>query len=295
MSLFVGEIGSCHNGSITRLFKLIDISKEIGCDAIKLQMFKANKLYHPDHIDEKTKAELHKRELNEMWIEKISEYCKEIDIKLGITPFDITSLFYISTFVDFIKISSYDILRVNLISNAVKLCLKYNIPLVVSTGMADMNEVMTMVKMINHLANNSVYSWPLKFYLLHCSSFYPTQPEQCNLNMMKTMKGIFHTAKIGWSDHSVESGVVYKAVEFGAEMIEFHIDLEDGKGYENIGHCWTPSKMKEVIRNIQIGKQAEGSHLLHEKNDLCCKGHRADSEDGLRPTKEERIKCDGKQ
>ena len=97
----------------------------------------------------------------------------------------------------------------------------------------------------------------------------------------------FKNINIGYSDHSKLPGVIYRACnKYDAKIIELHLDL-DGKGSEfGPGHCWLPLETAEIIKNIQIGLEADGDGNLQpkssEKNERLW---RADPIDGLRPTK----------
>jgi hypothetical protein len=55
---------------------------------------------------------------------------------------------------------------------------------------------------------------------------------------------------MGWSDHTVNSGVIHRAIhKWDAKIIEFHLDLE-GKGEEfSSGHCWLPIKLRSYKTN----------------------------------------------
>ena len=89
----------------------------------------------------------------------------------------------------------------------------------------------------------------------------------------------------GWSDHSVNPGVLYRAVHrWGAEMIEFHLDLE-GEGEEyRTGHCWLPEQIKHVIETIKSGLNADGNgEKVPAAAELAERDWRADPGDGLRP------------
>jgi N-acetylneuraminate synthase len=123
--------------------------------------------------------------------------------------------------------------------------------------------------------------------LLHCTSAYPTPVDQCNLAAIETMRQATGT-RVGWSDHSVSPAVIYRAVHrWGAEMIEFHLDL-DGAGAEyGGGHCWLPDQIAQVIENIRAGFTADGSGEKRPvEAELSDRAWRADPADGLRPNRD---------
>jgi N-acetylneuraminate synthase len=122
--------------------------------------------------------------------------------------------------------------------------------------------------------------------LLHCVSSYPVRAEDCNLAAIATLRGAFE-CPVGWSDHSVQPGVIYRAVHrWGASVIEFHLDLE-GKGSEfDSGHCWLPEQMRSVIASLHAGFLAEGDGQVRPvASEMKERGWRADPGDGLRPLK----------
>ena len=90
---------------------------------------------------------------------------------------------------------------------------------------------------------------------------------------------------VGWSDHSVSPGVLYRAINtWGASAVEFHLDLE-GEGEEfATGHCWLPADIQAVIDTIKVGLTADGDgDKQPAPSELADRDWRADPQDGLRP------------
>ncbi len=87
--------------------------------------------------------------------------------------------------------------------------------LILSTGMANINEVDNAVKILKK--NN--------LSILHCNSAYPTPINDLNLNVINFFSQRYKFAKIGFSDHSIglEAGIVAAAI--GARIIEKHFSL----------------------------------------------------------------------
>lgn len=277
MTMFIADIGSNHNKDLNRCKELIRQAKEIGCWGVKFQLFEAEKLYHYYFSDKI--AKMKEWELPTEFLSKLKNICQNYDIKFGITPFDIGSAKRACLYVDFFKISSYDILRLDLISEC------STKPLIISTGGATMEEV----QKVSDLFWNRPNYVPV---FLHCVSEYPTKPEEVNLIRMEQLKTLGYP--VGWSDHTVEEGVIYQAIARGAEVIEFHLDLEDGLGYEScVGHCWTPDEMQRVIYNIRIASVADGclgNQGIDKQKIENMRSWRADPLDGLRPMQYHRLK-----
>ena len=274
---FIAEIGSNHNCDIVRTLKLIDEAKNIGAWGVKFQLFKAHKLYAPEFKTQIKKMK--KWELPINFINHIKTQCQINNLKFICTPFDLAAVNFLKDRIDIFKIGSYELLYIDLI----KAVIKTEQPWIMSTGM-------TMFSQIAEIVEKELNNPPCA--LLACNSNYPAKPENCNLGTISKLKNYFFRCLIGWSDHTVEPGIIYKAIALGAKMIEFHFDLEDGKGFESkIGHCWKPSQIKDVIRNIKIGEMAEQTNNTRENE---ARKWRTDPKDGLRPLKEfreELLKC----
>lgn len=280
MIRFIADIGSNHNQDLDRIKKLIEKAKEIGCYGVKFQLFNPEKLYAPGHgpgIEI-----LKERALSPEWIENIYNICKDVDIKFGCTPFDIESIDVLKNRVDFFKISAWDAKRINFIKRCADIL---NCPAIISTGLLYWEETLELLSILKKRLGNIT--------LLHSFSDYPTSFNFCKLHRMRLLGVNYNSdiVNIGWSDHTVEPGVLYAAWQQGAQVIEFHLDLEDMTGNESEhGHCWHPDKIRAVIDDInRIAKYAIYSQDDQDVRDNIIDQHRkmmADSDDGMRPLKE---------
>ena len=279
---FIAEVSSNHHQSIDRCYEFIDKSAEIGCKSVKFQLFRIKKLFSKEILNkDKEIRDREKWELPLEFIPLISERCKSRKIAFGCTPFDLEAVKILEPYVDFYKIASYELLWHKLITE----CCSTGKPLILSTGMANIEEINAAVEVVKNYKS-------INFSLLHCISGYPTPPEECNLSAIKTLKKIDKNIKVGWSDHSVNENVIFRAIyHWGASLVEFHLDL-DGKGGEfKTGHCWLPEKISRVINSINESQLADGNgKKLPSKIELKEREWRADPEDGLRPLRHIRSK-----
>ena len=160
---FIAEISSNHNRDIERIYKMIDSAKECGCWGVKFQLFKIEELFSPEIL---LKSKMHRDrkewELPNEFIPLISKYCKSKKIKLGFSPFYIDSIKILDKYVDFFKIASYELLWHDILVE----CAKTNKPLIISTGMASIEEIEQAVKAIE-LENKKI-----DLTILHCNSSY---------------------------------------------------------------------------------------------------------------------------
>jgi len=271
----IAEICSNHNNNIERCYKLIDKAKDSGCYGVKFQLFKLKNLFHQDFIQRKKLEKLKKRELNVKLIPKLSRYCKTKKIKFGCTPFDLEAVDYLEPYVDFYKISSYELLWEDLL----KKVFSKKKETLISTGMSNEKEVSKVFKIIKNLKDKS------KFIFLHCVSAYPANIMECNLNSILFLKKKFNL-EIGWSDHTVNPLLIYKLYkEYNLKLFELHFDL-DGKGWEfkDSKHCWLPFQIKELVNFINNEKEIEGKyHKKPSSSEYKERLYRSDPVDGLRP------------
>jgi len=296
MIYWIAEIGSNHNRSLNRTIELIEKAAETGYNAVKFQLFKARQLYAPEFKD--LISSMEKWELPENFLPTIKSYCNKKRVKLGISVFDLRAVEIAKKYADWLKIGSYEILWFPLL----KAVIDAGLPWIFSTGMTtNINEAVWPIVRGIHKGNPP-------YAILHCNSNYPALPEHCNLSRIKDIEKITRTiekqrfeqnyvpTKIGWSDHTRNPELILTAILQGASIVEFHFDLEDGKGDESFyGHCWKPSEAKKLIDEAKelktyamaiIGKK-EWIHSTSTKEDEASKW-RTDPEDGLRPLKKYR-------
>jgi len=273
---FIAEVSSNHAQDIRRAFKFIDIASKIGCTSIKFQLFQVNQLFAPEVL--KKSEELRNRKQWELpldFLPELAKRCREKKIKFGCTPFYLKAVKELESFIDFYKIASYELLWDDLLAA----CAKTKKPIILSTGMATLDEISHAVAVLRRNGCK-------KPTLLHCVSVYPTPYDEANLAAIETLRKITG-CPVGWSDHTADAGVIYRATNhWGAEVVEFHLDI-DGKGEEfSSGHCWLPEQIGEVIHTLSKGYAADGSGIKKPvTSELSDRNWRADPSDGLRPLK----------
>lgn len=277
---FVAEVGSSHSGSILRAEELIEAAGAAGFWGVKFQHFRVERLFHSSaRLSNPDIWARRKLEVPLAWHTLLSHQAHERGMAYGISVFDEDDVRQLLPHTDFWKASSYDLLRLQLLQQ-----LRWR-PLIISTGMATMDECMAARNMALHV--NSDVSF------LHCVSSYPTPKEEANLKAIDTMQKRLGVP-VGWSDHTVNEEVIARAVwRWRAPIVEMHIDLDDGKGLEGSEHCWPISKAKAIIERVnsrvlpetlQRASALDGDGVKQPQPcELNERQWRADPEDGLRP------------
>lgn len=279
MPKFVAEVSSNHSRDLERALAFVDKAADIGCDAVKFQLFRVKELFSPEALA--ANAALRAREAWELPVEflpSLARRCAERNIEFSCTPFYLEAVAELEPYVAFYKVASYEMMWDDLLIR----CAQTGKPLVISTGMATMDE-------ITHAVEVSRKAGCKDLTVLHCVSGYPTPLDECNLAAIETLRQRFH-CNVGWSDHSVRPGVVERAVHrWGASFVEFHLDL-DGQGDEfKTGHCWLPVDIGAVIADVRAGFAGDGDGVKSPvPSELPDRAWRADPSDGLRPLRAKR-------
>jgi len=257
----IAEIGVNHNGSIDLAKKMIDIAVNAGADAVKFQSFvteeelvkRTPKAAYQKKMTDSQESQfdmIKKLELNKEQHYDLMAYCQEKSIEFMSSPFDLKSVALLAELdINRIKIPSGEITNVPYLEAIAKL----NKPVVMSSGMAYLEEVEFAIKI---LLNNGLLRDNIS--ILHCTSDYPAPMDDVNLNVLTTLKEIFNLP-IGYSDHTLGSEVSVAAVALGASIIEKHITLD--KTLQGPDHAASMEYVdfKAMIKQIRNIERALGS------------------------------------
>lgn len=272
--IFIAEVSSNHHRDLDRCIEFIKVASQIGCDAVKFQLFQVDKLFAPEIL---AKSETHRKrkdwELPIDFLPVIKRHCDLHGIQFSCTPFYLEAVTELEPYVDFYKIASYELLWDDLL----KACAKTGKPVVLSTGMATIDE-------IDHALDIFRQNGAQDITLLHCVSAYPTPESECNLAVLENFRRRYKV-NVGWSDHTVSNAVINRAVhKWRADVIEFHLDLDEKGDEYSSGHCWLPQQITPVIQDIKLASIIDGKpekqFVASEASD---RDWRADPTDGLRP------------
>ena len=276
---FIAEVSSNHHADLERCQRFVETAAEIGCSAVKFQLFRIRELFAPEILDRSQKHRDRERwELPAAFVGPIADRCRHVGVELGGTPFYLDAVEELRPHVAFFKIGSYELLWDELL----QACAASEKPVILSTGMATMDEVQRAVRVLREGGCQQLT-------LLHCVSSYPLASTDANLAALATLRDTCD-CPVGWSDHSGDPAVIHRAVHrWGAQMVEFHLDL-DRQGEEFAqGHCWLPEQIREVIDSVQRGVGADGDGVKRPAaSEEADRLWRADPSDGLRPLIETR-------
>ncbi len=258
---FIAEIGINHNGSFDLAKKMIIAAKNSGADCVKFQSLKADKYisslaqkapYQTNETKFKTKSQLQIIKDCEISIKemiKLRNFCKKIKIDFLSTPFEIDSFReLIKIGVKTIKISSCNLTNIPFLKEVSK----FNVNVLLSTGMSSLDEVITSYKILEDKK--------LNLGIFQCTSNYPCKFENSNLNVLKTYQSIFD-GPIGFSDHTFGTLPAIVATTMGVDMIEKHFTLSRELPGVDQKASIEPIELKNLIEELKQIKKIKGSHV----------------------------------
>ena len=254
-AFIIAEAGINHNADIALAKKLIDAAKKAKADAVKFQTFQTEKILSPDipQADyqkrnsgkDESMYDMAKRvELSYEDFRILKKYCDQAGIIFLSTPHSCNEdIDIVSELAPAIKIASGDLTNLP----AIKYAAGKGLPLIISTGMATLNEVKEAVETVLPINKNLI--------LLHCVTNYPAGLNEVNLKAMLTMKNAFH-AIVGYSDHTLGINVAIAAVVLGAKVIEKHLTLDKNLPGPDHKASLEPDEFKNMVDGIR-GVEAE--------------------------------------
>lgn len=250
----IAEAGSNHNGKLEQAKKLIDEAARAGADAVKFQLFKAEKLYvktagSADYLkDGKSIFQIIKdMELPEEWLGTLASYCDKRGVIFLSSVFDEESADLLDKYVPAHKIASYECNHVPLIRHVAR----KGKPVIISTGASTMEEIKDAV--------DAVRSEGGKLALLQCTAKYPAPLTAVNVRVVQTLKEKFNVPT-GFSDHSREPFIApLAAVALGASIIEKHFTLDNSLPGPDHKFALEPHELKLFVEYIRGTEKALGT------------------------------------
>ena len=262
----VAEAGVNHNGSLESALRLVDAAADAGADAVKFQTFSADRLVSASAPKAEYQARetgggsqhamLKALELSPSDHVALGTRCAERGIEFMSTPFDEEAAdFLVSIGMRRIKVPSGELTNPRLLRHVAR----FDVPLIVSTGMADLAEVQEAVAWIEDARRGAgaVAALADRVTLLHCTSNYPATPADVNLTAMRSMATATRLP-VGYSDHTSGIEVALAAVALGACVIEKHFTLDRSLPGPDHRASLEPAELAKMVSGIRAVEAALG-------------------------------------
>ena len=241
-----------HNGDFETALRMIEAARAAGADAIKFQVHYLEHEMLPDvptsanfdkplwdvlaetNLTDEQHAALKER-CDRLGIEYLcTAYCREAGdflAELGVVAFKTGSG----------ETTNHPFLR----SLA-----RHGRPLLVSTGMASLEEVDRTVDVLRETE--------VPFGIFHCTSEYPPVYEDINLGLIPVYKERYGVV-VGHSDHTPTIYTALGAVAYGANLVEKHFTLDKTQPGADHAVSIEPAELSELVRGRRAIEAAGGT------------------------------------
>ncbi|MGR3176000.1 MAG: N-acetylneuraminate synthase family protein [Candidatus Scalindua sp.] len=258
----IAEVGLNHNGEFHLALESIKAAANAGANAVKFQNYKTEDFifdksltytyYNGDKQITESMYDMCKRcEMKRHWLPKLKKVCDDLGLAFISTPTSESGVNDLVTLgVSFLKNGSDYLLHLPL--------LKYmgttGIPVIISTGMGDESEIREAVEAVHSGGSSPVI-------LMHCTSSYPTENSEVNLNKIPALREVFGLP-VGFSDHTIGSAAAIQAVTLGVSMFEKHFTLNHNLPGPDHEFSITPSELKEYVEDVHNAKKRMGKKII---------------------------------
>jgi len=254
----IAEIGINHQGDVEIAKKLIDSAVEAGANAVKFQKRSIKRIltseglkmpYENRNSFGKTYGE-HKLalELSEADYHVLLAHATKLNVDFIASGWDEESIDFLNQLgVSFFKMASADLTNLPLLVHTAK----NGKPMILSTGMADMDMVKVAVQAIEPFNN--------QLAILQCTSTYPSIFEEINLEVLGTFMKEFPKAVIGYSGHELGISISEAAVALGAKIVERHFTLDRTMKGGDHAASLEPGGFGKMVRDIRHIEEAMGT------------------------------------
>jgi N-acetylneuraminate synthase len=254
----IAEMSANHNGDINNAYKIIDMAKTAGADAVKLQTYKPDTITMDMHTPEfmiegglwdgQSLYELYESAFMPWeWHKPLFEYAQKIGITIFSSPFDNTAVDLLEDLNSpAYKIASFEAVDLPLI----KYVAQTGKPMIISTGMADSEEIREAIEAAKEGGCKELA-------ILHCVSGYPAPAEDYNLRTLVDMQQRFGLVT-GLSDHTIDNTTAISSVALGVSIIEKHVTLDRNGGGPDDSFSLEESGLKELCEGAKVAWQSLG-------------------------------------
>jgi N-acetylneuraminate synthase len=244
----IAEIGINHEGSFDKAVQMVDDAVAAGCECVKFQTHVVDDEMIPNDVVPGNASEsiwdiMSRCALSKGEDERLKRYVEQ---KGGIflsTPFSRAAAVQLQEMgVAAYKIGSGECNNYPLVEHIAK----YGKPVIVSTGMNDIDSVRPSVDILRE--------HDVPYALLHCTSMYPTPYEKVRLGAMQELGEAFPDAVVGLSDHTTTIYPCLGAVALGASILERHFTSSRDWPGPDVPISMTPPELRDLV---------EGSKAIH--------------------------------
>jgi len=254
----IAEMSANHNGDIQNAYRIIDMAKRAGADAVKMQTYTAETLTLDCDLPDfqlteglwagRSLFELYQEAFTPWaWHKPLFDYARQQEVTIFSSPFDTTAVDLLEDLnTPAYKIASFEAVDLPLI----RYVAQTGKPMIISTGMANAEEIAEAIEAARE-------GGCTQLAILHCVSGYPAPAEEYNLRTLVDMKTRFNLP-IGLSDHTLDNTTALTSVALGACIIEKHVTLDRNGGGPDDSFSLEESDLNVLCTGAKTAWQALG-------------------------------------
>jgi len=253
-SFVVPEIGINHGGSLKKAKRMVRDAYNAGAECVKFQshviedeMIPAAKNVIPGNAIESIYTIMQRCSLSEKEENELKKYVDSLEMIYLCTPFSKAAADRLDKMgVSAFKIGSGECNNYPLVKHIAS----FGKPIILSTGMNDIESISKSVKIIEKAG--------VPYALLHCTSVYPTPYNKVRLGALNDLRKNFPNAVLGLSDHSLGNYTCFAAVALGASILEKHFTSDRNWPGPDVPISITPQELEDLIKGCNAIYEAVG-------------------------------------
>lgn len=262
---FIADIGSNHNGDLDTALRLVELAKESRADAVKFQLYTADKLLSPQGLEAYGKTAAHQQNwpkpvyetmaeasLPAEWLPRLKEKCEAAGIELMLSAYDFASVDAAEPYTSAYKVGSGEITWPAMLAHVAS----KKKPVLLSTGASNMEEVELAAAVFPQR----------RLVIMQCNTNYTGERDNfksINLHVLKVYAQRFPEAVLGLSDHTQSNATVLGAIALGARVIEKHFTADAAQTGPDHAFSLMPEQFKEMVDVSMELYEALGDGVKH--------------------------------
>jgi N,N'-diacetyllegionaminate synthase len=259
----IAEVAQSHDGSLGQAMAFIDIAADCGADAIKFQTHIASEESTPaepwrvkfSHQDESRYQYWQRMSFPRDWWLLLKDHAEKKGLVFLSSPFSIKAVEWLED-IDICawKIASGEVYNEEIINRIERL----KKPVIISSGLSNLPKTKSLAERF--------LSKDIDVSVLHCTTMYPTPPEQVGLNIYERLRAeLPEKVEVGLSDHSGTTVPSIISAYLGASIFEVHLTLHKKMFGPDVPSSLDPKEFSELVRDVHFAVKMRQSRI--DKND----------------------------
>lgn len=259
----IAEVAQSHDGSLGQAMAFIDIAADCGADAIKFQTHIADEESTPaepwrikfSHQDESRYEYWQRMSFPREWWSLLKKHAEDKGLVFLSSPFSVKAVDWLENLgMDAWKIASGEVYNEELLDRIERT----RKPVIISSGLSELSKSKALVE--RFLDKNIDVS------VLHCTTMYPTPPEEVGLNVLEAMRNeLPANVIVGLSDHSGTIIPSIVSAYLGASIFEVHLTMHKKMFGPDVPASLDPEEFSELVKGIHFAVKMRKSDI--EKTD----------------------------